>query len=244
MSVTGHRTKPGDAHKRAGPTRVAPRGDRGEQGRGQASVLPVHIQSQGAVGTRPHSRGHTSRLALLCPSPLSHPWGQGWDVLGPQSGSQGGSSQSQHMPRARGWWCVPPTPGYWVPTLGSGLSEGPQRSSPQPLQQVQGTQHHPWAGSQDAWAPGCTRTRGTPTTTPRWDTGKGARLQAALGGSTAPQKAQLPIHGGNTLPSGRLAASHRTKAPPSARSHMATAVPRSGHGGPRSPVPGGATHPL
>lgn len=91
-----------------------------------------------------------------------------------------------------------------------------------------------------------THARGTPTITLRCDAGKSEEAKGHAGGSRAPQKAWLPIHGRDTLPRAGLAGSHRTKRPPqrAATQHTATAVPCLDHGGPCPPVPGGATHPL
>lgn len=268
MSVKGHRSKPGDTRRWAGPTRVAPRGAGDEQGRGHASVPPSACSPQGgAVGTRAHSRMYTSRLALRCPPPLSPgPWGGLGHAGGPERVLREKQPEPAHG-QGKGLAACVPHP--WAQGARFGACTGAGWGSPalpppphSPPQWVWGAQHHPCPRGGGSWV---SRMSGSPPhlhtgspplpVTLRRDVGKSQRLTAVLGGAEHPKKPCSPsMAGGGThdsLPRDGLAGSHRTKTlrpppPPKGEATQHTAVPCPGPR--RSPSPPKsqvrATHPL
>lgn len=244
MSVKGHRTASGDTHRRAGPTWVAPGGLGGQ---GTCLQPPVRTWSPGGCRHRgPQPQAHVPVHPAVPPTPVPGSWGA-WDALGAWSAFQGRSSRSQHVPRGRGRWWVPPS--LAAGCLLWGWAGVPRAARPHPHRGFGGLSipHAPRGklGLWDAWV-SSPPAYGTPTVTLWWDVGKSRRLRAALGDSGHPKKPSCPSMEGDTLPRAGLAGSHGAKTPAqhAAAWHTATAVPCPGHGGPRPPVPGGATHPL
>lgn len=226
----------------------------GIRSRGHTFVPPPARPPREAAGTQALSYGHRSQLTLLCPPPLSPGPGGFGMCPGPGVGSKGEGAGASTCPgEGAGGVCPHPwvqgaragagwgSPALLAATPKAGLGGGGGRRSI--------THTHRGGGGAKVLrplGPHPTHARGTPTITLRCDAGKSEEAKGHAGGSRAPQKAWLPIHGRDTLPRAGLAGSHRTKPPPqrAATQHTATAVPCLDHGGPCPPVPGGATHPL